>query len=164
MFLKTLRIPAFLALSFLFLSTISEAQVNPGPGQATYDACASIQGTSPVKSSVVIAISTAATTSLIAPVSGSAIYVCGFVLTISDVVTTANTIKFQYGTGATCGTGTQDLTGSFGTGSVTAGIPTTVAAVMNGSLFSTPISQRLCAVTTIGATGFFSGVLTYVQQ
>lgn len=161
---NSLRIITLAVLSLLLLSSPSEAQVNPGPGQATYDACASIQGTSPVKSSVVIAISTAATTSLIAPVSGSAIYVCSFAVTISNVVTTANTIKFQYGTGATCGTGTQDLTGAFGTGSVTAGTPTTVSASMNGTLFSTPVSQRLCAVTTIGATGFFSGVLTYVQQ
>lgn len=153
---------SLLLLSFSIAGAV--AQVNPGPGNATYDACASIQGTSPVKSSVVVAITTATTTSLIAPVTGAAIYVCGFTITISEVITTPNTIVFEYGTGATCGTGTTALTGKLGDGGVLAAAPIVIAANMNGSLFSTPISQRLCALTAIGGSASFQGVLTYVQQ
>jgi hypothetical protein len=32
------------------------------------------------------------------------------------------------------------------------------------TIFKAPASQGICAVTTIGATGAFEGVLTYVQQ
>jgi hypothetical protein len=116
------------------------------------------------KSSVAIAITTATTTSLV-PVSGStAVYVCGFSFSASNVITTANILSFEYGTSTNC-TGTHALTGGYGTGSVVAAAPTAYSAG-NGSstVFSAPASNGICAVTTIGATGSFEGVLTYVQQ
>jgi hypothetical protein len=122
------------------------------------------QSTEIAKTSVVISITSAATTSLVAPSASTVIYVCGFSMSISQVVTTANTIKFQTGTGATCGTGTADQTGAYGTGGVTAGIPIVVAMSPGHTIFKSAAADRLCAVTTIGASAAFMGVLTYVQQ
>jgi hypothetical protein len=98
-------------------------------------------------------------------ISGSTtIYVCGISMTISEVITTPNTILFEYGTGATCGTGTTSLTGKYGDGGVTAGIPIVINAANGGTVFKTAASNGLCALTAIGATASFQGVLTYVQQ
>lgn len=117
-----------------------------------------------LKSSVAIAITSAATTSLVAVSGSTAVYVCGFSVTISQVVTTANTIKFEYGTGASC-TSPTVLTGAYGTGGVTAAAPITVSYGAGGpTIFTAPASNGICAVTTIGASGSFEGVLTYVQQ
>lgn len=116
--------------------------------------------TSAPRQSVKIAITTATTTELVAFTTGNVIYVCEFSLTISQVVTTANTIKFVYGTGTACATGTTDITGAFGTGGVTAGIPISV----NGGGFKTAVSNALCATTTIGGSAAFSGVVSYIQQ
>ncbi len=129
--------------------------------QPITDPCASA---SVAKSSVTISITSAATTSLVAPSGTTTIYVCSISMTISQVVTTANTIKFQTGTGATCGTGTADKTAAFGTGGVTAGVPIVVATGSGATIFSSAAGDRLCAVTTIGASAAFMGVLTYVQQ
>jgi hypothetical protein len=116
------------------------------------------------KSSASIAITSAATTSLVAVSGSTAVYVCGFSVTISEVATTANTIQFEYGTGASC-TGTHALTGTMGAGGVTAGAPIVVAYGSGGStVFNAPASNGICAVTAIGASGSFEGVLTYVQQ
>lgn len=117
-----------------------------------------------LKSSVAINITTATTTSLVAISGSTLIYVCGISMTISEVITTPNTIQFEYGTGATCGTGTTVLTGKYGDGGVTAGIPIVVNASNGGTIFSAPAGSRLCALTAIGATASFQGVLTYVQQ
>lgn len=116
------------------------------------------------KSSAIIGISTAATTALVAPSGSTTVYVCDFVFSISQVVTTANTLKFVQGTGAACATGQSDLTGLFGAGGVTAGIPIVVSAASSGSVLKTAASGGLCAVTAIGASAAFAGVLTYVQQ
>ena len=118
-----------------------------------------------LKSSVPIAITTAATTSLVAGVAGKSIYVCGFDLTISQVITTANIFTLEYGTqGGPCTTPTV-LTGGYGTGGVLAAPPIFVVAGNGDStLVTAPAGAQLCGLTTIGATGAFEGVLTYVQQ
>lgn len=116
------------------------------------------------KSSVVVNISTAATTQLVALSTGKAVYVCSVALSISQVVTTANTIKFVGGTGASCGTGTTDLTGAFGAGGVTAGTPIVVNVGAGHTMFTAPMSNALCATTTIGGSASFVGVVTYVQR
>ena len=115
-----------------------------------------------LKSSVIINTSSAATTQLIAVSGSTSIYVCGFSLTVNNVVTTASTFQFEYGTSTNC-TGTHALTGLFNTGSVLAGTPT-VVTYGNGAatIFSTPASQGLCIVTA--GSGLDDGVLTYVQQ
>lgn len=116
------------------------------------------------KSSAVINITTAATTALVALSGTTTIFVCDFTFSISQVATTANTLKFVRGTGAACGTGTNDLTGAFGTGGITAGIPLVVSATSSGTVFKTAAGEALCATTTIGASAAFAGVLTFVQQ
>ena len=107
---------------------------------------------------------TTATTTLEVPISGStAIYVCALSFTISEVVTTPNTLQFEYGTGTNC-TGTNKLTGLFGGGGVTAGDPILVHAGFGGTLFTAPASNGLCALTAVGASGSFQGFISYVQQ
>lgn len=116
------------------------------------------------KSSVIIAVTSATTTSLVAVSGTTAVYVCGFSMSVTDVVTTANIFSFEYGTGAAC-TGTHALTGLYNTGAVTASNPTQYSYGGAGmTIFSAPASNGICMVTTIGATAAFEGVLTYVQQ
>ena len=142
------QIIAVITLFFLSFSAFSQVTVtNP------------CNSTAP-RSHIKVAITTATTTELVPLTTGNVIYVCEFSLTISQVVTTANIIKFVYGTGTACATGTTDITGGFGTGGVTAGIPISV----NGGGFKTPISNALCATTTIGASAAFSGVVSYISQ
>jgi len=111
-----------------------------------------------------INITSAATTSLVAVSGATTVYVCGFSVTISQVVTTPNTILFEYGTGAAC-TSPTALTGIYGGGGVTAAAPITVSYGTGGStIFASAASNGICALTAIGASGSFQGVLTYVQQ
>lgn len=127
----------------------------------TTDPC---QSSAVAKSSVAVNLSAAATTELIAISGSTVIYICDFAFSISQVVTTANTLKFVTGTGAACATGQTNLTGLFGAGGVTAGIPIVISANSPGTVFRTPAGQALCATTAIGASGSFQGVVTYVQQ
>ncbi len=117
------------------------------------------------KSSVAITITSATTTSLVAVSTGKAVYVCGWSFTISQVITTPNTLKFEYGTSTNC-TGTHALTGLLGDGGVTAAPPILINSNGDGghSVIAAPANNGICAVTAIGASGSFQGVLTYVQQ
>jgi hypothetical protein len=126
--------------------------------QSYVDPCAS---PGIAKSSVQIAISSATTTQLVAISGTTAIYVCHFDFTLNDSVTTANTVQFEYGTSTNC-TGTNKLTGTYGTGSVTAGIPVHIAAGYGGTLFTAPASNGLCILSA--GSPDIEGVLTYVQQ
>jgi hypothetical protein len=118
-----------------------------------------------LRKTISFAISSATTTSLIAPVTGANIYVCGF--NVNQAGGTG-TIGFEYGTGSTCGTGTIVLSGLF-VANTTAGTTTNVLAVNHGyTQFATASatglvpSQRLCAVST--GTIVQGGYLTYVQE
>ena len=102
------------------------------------------------KSNTAIAITTATTTSLVAPVTGQAIYVCGLSLTMAA----STSIQFEYGTGATCGSGTQAMSGVIPTAQIT-------TPVMNTTQMVTPVSQRLCALST--GTAGIHGYLSFVQ-
>lgn len=116
------------------------------------------------KSSAVINISSATTTSIVPVSSTTSVYVCGFDFTISEVVTTANTLYFEYGTSTAC-TGTTALTGLYGAGGVIAGAPIHIlSAGASSTVFTAPSANGICAVTAIGGSGSFQGVLTYVQQ
>ena len=128
--------------------------------QSSADPCAS---PGVVKNSIPVAITSATTTQLVALVSAQTVFVCNFTLTISQVITTANTIKFVYGTGSACGTGTTDITGLFGGGGITAAAPIVIMGGGN-TLFKTIAGNALCVTTAIGASGNFQGVVTYVQQ
>ena len=136
------------------------SQLNTLNTQSWTDPCAS---PGVAKSSVAISITSATTTSLVAVSGSTAVYVCGFVFTDSQVITTANTLQFEYGTGAACSSPTA-LTGLLGGGGITAAAPITISAQADRTLFKTPASNGVCALTAIGATGSFQGVLTYVQQ
>jgi len=144
-----------------FLTDATGHLVTVGPSTAVSDPCSSSGVT---KTSVPINISSAATTALVTVSGSTAVYVCGFSFTISEVVTTANTLQFEYGTGTACVGSPTVLTGPFGAGGVTAGIPIVVSEDGHGTIFKTPASNGLCAVTVIGATGNFAGVVSYVQQ
>lgn len=121
------------------------------------------QNSNVIKSSVAINITSAATTQLVAISGTKSIYVCHFDMTISEVITTPNTLQFEYGTSTTC-VGANKLTGLYGDKGITAGAPIVVSAGYGGTLFTAPSANGLCALTAIGATGSFQGVLTYVQQ
>jgi hypothetical protein len=118
-----------------------------------------------IATSAAINISTATTTALVAPVAAQRVYVCGFAFTISQVITTANTLTFITGSGATCGTSTVTNSGPFGAGGVTAAIPLAIAyGGGNQAVFSSASGAGVCATTAIGATGSFAGMITFIQQ
>lgn len=117
-----------------------------------------------LKSNVVINVTSAVTTQLVALLSGKVVYVCGFSVSLPTSGTTAATFQLEYGTGTTCGTGTTVMTGTFGNGYTTAGPPISyVSAPSNGTVASTPAGNALCVVTA-GTTINLQGHLTYVQQ
>lgn len=118
-----------------------------------------------LKQTVSFNISSATTTSLIAPVTGLNIYVCSYDINQAGGT---GTILFEYGTGATCGTGTTTLTGPY-TANTSAGTTTNIAHANVGfTQWATATgganvaSQRLCALST--GTIVQSGYLTYVQE
>jgi|SRR6267142_1704589 len=142
-------------------SGVLQTIINSGTvSTSSVDPC---QSSAVAKSSAIINISTATTTALVAVSGSTVVYVCGFSLTISQVITTANTLKFIQGTGATCSGAPADLTGLYGAGGVTAAAPIVVVG-LGGTIFKTGAGGGLCAVTAIGASGSFQGVVTYVQQ
>jgi len=101
--------------------------------------------------SVPITISTATTTLLVTGVSGKSIYV-----TAVDVISAGTgNIQFIAGTGATCGTGTVNVTGNY---NFVAQVGFTKAAG-NGAIWVIPQGFSLCAVTS-GAVGM-PGSLSY---
>lgn len=159
--LRFVIVGAILALCLVAITTRpAHTQTTVGVG-AIGDPC---QDARIAKSSAPINITTAATTSLVAVSGTTSVYVCGFSASISQVVTTANTLQFEYGTGAAC-TGPVVLTGLYGGGGVTAAAPIVVAGGNSGqTIFKAPSGNGICALTAIGATASFEGELTFVQQ
>ena len=107
-----------------------------------------------VKSSVVVNTSGGGTTQLVALNGAKLVYVCNLSAGIS--ATTA-TLALEYGTGASCGTGTTALTGTI--------VPTAgmwLSLGWGGTVVTAPAGNALCIVN--GGTGTQIGVLTYVQQ
>ena len=122
-----------------------------------------------LKQTVDFNISTATTTSIIAPQTGLNIYVCAYKINQAGGT---GTVTFEYGTGSTCGTGTVVLAGPF-TANTTAGTPTTISAdnygytqILTGTSGATGSalvpSQRFCILST--GTIVQSGYITYVQE
>jgi hypothetical protein len=113
------------------------------------------------KSSIPINISAATTTQLVALSGSTTISVCSFVFGARSTGGTAvPSVTFEYGTGASCGTGTTALTGAF----YSADPPTvTPSPGYQGTLFKTAPGNALCALTA-GTTITVQGVLVYVQQ
>lgn len=93
---------------------------------------------------------TATTVALVAPVTGTYVYLCGFVSTMAGTIT-ANTFKFVDGTGGTCGTGTITLSATFTSGILTSGA-TVVRSNGQGAIIRTRLGRGLCVTTTIATT------------
>lgn len=122
-------------------------------GVSAADPCAS-SGLS--KSSAVV--NATATTQLVSLGTGVSVYVCGFSFTVAGSATA--TAQLEYGTGATCGTGTTVLTGAYLGGTVPVLI---VSPAVPGMITKAASGNALCLVAG-GATPSIQGVLTYVQQ
>ena len=122
------------------------------------------QDVSAIKSSVVINITTATTTLIKGLASNQSIYVCGWDATIQGSATSVGTIQWEYGTKVTtdCDTGPVLLSGAYA-GNINANVPTVVGRGGGYSVYTTPVSRQLCAIST-GTTVSIQGSLTYVQQ
>ena len=117
-----------------------------------------------VKLSVPINVVTATTTQLVALNATKTIYVCGSFFTVASSATTVATAQFEYGTGASCGTGTTALTGAMGTGTATAtNDGEDIVIPGDYTSFSIPVGNALCLVTA-GTTVSVQGFVTYIQQ
>lgn len=104
--------------------------------------------------SVPFQISSAATTQLVAAATGKKTYVTYVNLMAAG---TAN-VKFVYGTGTNCGTGTTDLTKTY---PLTAQVGWSGGAGL-GPILVVPASQAVCV--TSDATSAISGLLSETQQ
>lgn len=119
------------------------------------------QSSGVTRQSVAINIGSATTTQIVALAAGKKISVCGYSVTVLGLITTAGTLQFEYGTGASCGTGTTVLTGAM-QGVATAGVNILFLPGGSGTFFSTATSNALCLVTT-GTAPSFQGFVTFVQ-
>lgn len=106
----------------------------------------------PCDQSAVISGATAATAAIAAASTGKRVVVCGFTVTGGG----ATSFKLVYGTGATCGTGTADLTGAMELGD-----NTSIGFGDGLSTIRTPVSQALCWVNSAAVQ--ISGVVSYGQ-
>lgn len=102
--------------------------------------------------SIPISTAAAATSQLIALISGKAIHVCGFTI----VGAGATNVTFEYGTGATCGTGTTVLTGA-----MPLAANTSVNVQANQEVFRAPAGNALCMINSAAIQ--VSGFLSYAQ-
>lgn len=163
------RASAFTSGSAIINITLTQAAIDPSlivaaappvvPGST--DPC---QDLSQQKSSVAVNISTATTTQIVALSGTTAVYVCGYSLVAG--AGTNPSIQFEYGTGASCGTGTTALTGAMATGvtvSTTAPGPIFNSPGQDVSLLKTAAGNALCLVSG-GTTPNFQGFVTFVQQ
>src|SRR5713101_251065 len=116
-----------------------------------------------LKQSAPINITTAATTVLVPLVTGQAVYACGFSVTIAPSGTTADTALLEFGTGASCGTGTTALTGNLGAGDLTTATGLLYVTFADpATTITAPAGNALCLVSA-GTTVNIQGVLTFVQ-
>ncbi len=101
------------------------------------------------------AINTASSgyTQLVPLIGGRAVYVCGYTF----VSTSALAVKFGYGTGSACATGTVDMTGAMAV-AANGGVVNPVGAVPT---LITPNSQAFCV--NISVSTQVSGHITYGQ-
>lgn len=115
------------------------------------------------KLSAPISFSTATTTQIVGLVSGQKIYPCGVMLTANADSSGIFTFQWEYGTGASCGTGTTTLSGPLKQNSTNAN---NSYGFNGGTFLNVPSSQALCIVTVqiSGAVINLNGVLSYIQQ
>jgi hypothetical protein len=121
------------------------------------------QDVSALKSSVAINAVGVGTTQLVALSGTTTIYVCSF--QAAGGAGTNPSFQLEYGTGASCGTGTTALTGAMSTGvTVASGVAGPIFESSPGNnILKTPSGNALCAVVA-GTSAVFNGWLSYVQQ
>lgn len=142
---------ALILLALLLLATPVFAQQINRPCHTSNGAnCILEYGAS---NSVAISVAAATTTQLVALVTAKQIYITSFDFMASGV----NNVKLVYGTGASCGTGTTDLTGAYPL-IAQAGISKGIGL---GAILFVPSGNALC-INTSGA-GQLSGSVSYVQ-
>ena len=125
------------------------SQLHPDPCAA---AISGVSGAAAMQSAPV-AIASATTTSIVAPVTGAQITICGIWLN-----SVGGTSTIEYGTGATCGTGTTTMSGALAAATTLSIFPT--RQMVFGS---TPASQRLCILSGT-STSATEGWIRYMQQ
>lgn len=134
--------------------------------QGIQDPCNSLSVSN--RHTVPISVTSSTTVQLVAPVNGQVIYPCSLMLDINVNSSATISAQFQYGTGATCGTGTTNLTGAMPSGAST-GVGPVFMAEAGNTLWAIPASQGECLVVVIGGSptapsnGIF-GYETYIQQ
>jgi hypothetical protein len=111
-----------------------------------------------VKQSVPVAITTATTTQLVALSAGQTVFVCGFTFAMTG---TTPTFQFEYGTGASCGTGTTVLTGAF-QNDIATGFGQYIYGGGEMTIFAAASANALCIVSA--GTPTINGVVTFVQR
>jgi hypothetical protein len=108
--------------------------------------------------SVIVNMTSATTTELVALTSGQSIYICGWSINVIGAAGPP-TWKLVYGTGANCGSGTTDLTGTFTSTTTTTAVEQFVYGGGVGYVAKAPVSNALCITTT--TTSPQRGILTY---
>lgn len=132
-----------------------------GLGFNNSDPCASPYVT---KSRTQNTITTATTTQLIPPVSGATVYLCGYTWTAIGT-TAAETIQFTTGTGATCGTGTGQMTPVLTSGVVGTNPAFHQEVGFGGATVTTGNANAgVCVVSTVGTGPSITILTSYVQQ
>lgn len=145
--MSNLRRCAATIILFGISCLVANAQTNP---------CTNSQ----LVQSVAINTSTGASIRLVANTdTEKKTYICEFIVTMVGAAT-PQTIAIQYGTGATCGTGTILRTGTFKT-STTAGAITTLS-IPGNTIQPIPVGNSTCILTTTGDA--VNGVMSYVIQ
>lgn len=110
--------------------------------------------------SVAVSITSGTTTRIILSTDAEKkTIICSVSLTLVGAAT-ANTLVFEYGTGATCGTGLVALSGAF-TASVVVG-SSTVLVIPPYSIKSIPAGNSTCLLTTTADA--VKGVVSFVLQ
>jgi hypothetical protein len=104
-------------------------------------------------SSVPINISTATTTQLVSGQTSQSIYVTHW----DALAAGTGNLTFEYGTGSSCGSGTQVITGAY---NLIAQAGLSVGAGL-GPIFIVPAGNALCALTSAAVQ--VSGVVSYTQ-
>lgn len=136
-------------------TTVTAEYIFAVPGISSHASSDPCESGAIAKSSAPITAAAAATTQIIAATANNSIYVCGYQMA---QIATAGTVQWLYGTGASCGTGTVNISAPMG---MTASLPITYSGG-SGYIFKVPIGNALC-LTTTGAGGTVGGFLTLIQ-
>lgn len=144
-------------LEYVFVSQ-GAAQTTQAVTLPTTDPCLS---SGVAKSSAPIPTITAAgTTQIVGLVGGQKIYPCA--ISVTQTWNSTNfTYQWEYGTGASCGTGTTALSGGY----LSSNANVTTQSIAGPTLLNVPVSNALCIlVVGVPTPGGIAGFISYVQQ